>query len=234
MVEVDIADLDSLYRDIRDCLDDGLKIFPTSRDLHYGMLQLQQLERVKENCTDEDLLKACKQYFSMRCKQLSCFDELRGPLEVLDVKFQRHFIDFTHEKAKAGSESESPILHPTLHSLKFEYCFFISHEPAAETTPIFVRKVVDTYQRFCIKASDSGEPYAQLAMLACMATLQVCQTELQSTLDQNLLHLCHLQTAFLLRYCLTRKRDDYPTSVVLTRICTLLGAISLSATFFKN
>lgn len=234
MVDVDVANLVSLYQELRECLDGGLKISPTSRDLHYGMLRLRQLEKVKGSCTAEDLLDTCKQYFSMRCNRLSCFDDLRDPLGVLDAKFQRQFIEFAVEGAESHSESKIPTLIPTLSSLKFEYCFFISHQLAVNTTPSFVRKVVDTYQQFCIKAIDSGEPYAQLAMLACMATLRVGQTEQEGILDQNLLHVCQLQTAFLLRYCLTRCRDDYPTLVVLTRICTLLGAISLSATFFKK
>jgi N-terminal acetyltransferase B complex non-catalytic subunit len=224
----------SLLQELRAFLDEGAEALPDSRDLLYGMLRLLQLERAKDRCTAEDLLDACKQYFSMRCEHLSCFDELRDPLDVLDAEYQQKFVDLTHEAASVNSEPGPLSIIRVLNALKLEYCFLISPQTATFSLQDFSCKVVDTYQQFCSTEKDSGEPGAQLPMLASMALLQTHQTEQEGTVDQNLQHVSYLQAGFLLHYCLTRFRDNYPTLVVLTRITTLLGAISFSAKFFKK
>jgi N-terminal acetyltransferase B complex non-catalytic subunit len=195
------------------------------------MLRLVQLERSSNHRTAEDLLDACKQYISMRCEQLSCFDELRAALEGLDGKFQQEFGDYAQEIAKAKSESVPSSVIPILNALKLEYCIIVSSQMAPEVTRDFNCKVIDTYRQCCATKKDCGEPAAQLVMLACTALVQINQTQKRSMPDRN---MSLLQAGFLLRYCLTRTTDNYPTLVVLTRISTLLGAISLSATFFKK
>ena len=228
------TDLVSLFSEIRECLDEGRKVFPNSRDLHYGLLRLLQLEREQDLCTAEDLLEACKQYFSTRHDQLSCFDELRAPLQVLQTNLQRDFVNFALQTANTQSESRTSSVVPHLNTLKFEYCFFISPNSAVQSAQDFCCKVIDTYQQFCTTKKDSGEPGAQLVMLACMALLRPTQPVQEYTVDRNLQKTSYLQAAFLLRYCLTRCKDNYPTLVVLTRILTFLGAVSLSTTFFKR
>jgi N-terminal acetyltransferase B complex non-catalytic subunit len=224
----------SLLEELRECLDEGLKALPDSRDLLYGTLRLLQLERVKGRCTAQDLLDACKQYFSVRCEHLSCFDELRGPLDVLDSNYQQNFVDLTNKAAIVNSESEPSSIIRVLNALKLEYFFLMSPQTATDALQDFSRKVVETYQQFCSTKRDSGEPGSQLPILACMALLQTNPTEQEGTVDQNLQHVSDLQAGFLLRYCLARFRDNYPILVVLTRITTLLGAISMSAKFFKK
>jgi N-terminal acetyltransferase B complex non-catalytic subunit len=198
------------------------------------MLRLLQIEREQDRCTAEDLLEACKQYFSMRHEQLSCFDELRTPLEVLETNLQQDFVDFALETAKTKSESGNSSVIPYLNTLKFEYCFLISPKTAIQPAQDFSCKAIDIYQQFCTTKKDSGEPGTQLAMLACTALLQPVQAVREGMMDRNLHIISYLQAAFLLRYCLTRSKDNYPTLVVLTRILTLLGSVSLSATFFKR
>jgi N-terminal acetyltransferase B complex non-catalytic subunit len=197
------------------------------------MLRLIQLEREQERGTAEDLLEACKQYFLMRHDQLSCFDELRAPLQLLETSFQRDFVDFALQTARAQSVSETSSVVPHLNTLKFEYCFFISPSSAVQSAQDFCCKVLDTYQHFCTLKKDSGELGAQLVMLACMALIRPTQLE-QEFMDRRFPKTSYLQAAFLLRYCLTRCKDNYPTLVVLTRILILLGAVSLSATFFER
>ncbi len=198
------------------------------------MLQLLGQERAKDRCTADDLTDACKQYFSTRCDQLSCFDELRGPLEVLDAKHQQQFVDFAYETTKGNSNTGASSVAPVLSALKLEYCFLISQGKATQTTRDFSRKVVKMYQQIHGMERESGEPGAQLAMLACMALLRANQSEEVGTIDQDLRNISLLQAGFLQRYCLTRCRDNYPSLIVLTRISTMLGAISLSAAFFKK
>jgi N-terminal acetyltransferase B complex non-catalytic subunit len=198
------------------------------------MLRLVHLECERDLCTAEDLLEACKQYFLMRFDQLSCFDELRAPLELLKTSLQKEFFDFALEDANTKAESGTSSVVPYLNTLKFEYCFLISPNTAAQTAQDFCCKVIDTYQQFCITTKDSGEPGAQLVMLACMALLQPTQLVQEGMVDRKVHDTSYLQAAFLLRYSLTKCKDNYPTLVVLTRILTLLGAVSLSATFFKR
>ena len=170
----------------------------------------------------------------MQCKQLCCFDELRNSLAVLDDKLQQNFVDFAQETARTLSDSGASSVIPLLNALKLEYCFVISSRMTVQITRDFGRKIIDKYHQFCSMKKDVDEPGAQLAMLACMALLRANQAVQESTINRTLGNVSQLQAGFLLRYSLTRSKDDYPTLVVLTRISTLLGATSFSASLFKK
>lgn len=234
MIHVNITDLISLLQELRQCLDDALNVLPDSQDLRYGMLRLLCLEKAKDRCKDADLLDACKEYFTKRREQLSCFDELRNPLQALEPKLQQDFVDYAHEIASPNFESGTSSVTPVLNALKLEYCFLISRNVPLQGSQVFACKVVKAYQHFCSTKQDTSEAGAQLAMLACMTLLRANQTEQDGTIDRDFQIVSHLQAGFLLHYCLTRIRDNYPSLVVLTRISTLLGATSLSTILFKK
>lgn len=219
---------------MREILNDGLNIHSDSRDLKYGMIRVLQLQQAQDGCIADDLLGACKQYFLSRCEQLSCFDELQSPLEVLDTRFQQELIDYADDHMKTNLELAAASIVPLLNVLKLEYCFLITPDMTAQPACDYGCKVVGAYRDLCITKRDSGEPGAQLAMLASMALLRGSQAVQEGTVDCNLQNSSHLQAAFLLHYCLKRSRDSYPTLVVLTRLSTLLGAISFSAACFKK
>ncbi len=219
---------------MREILDDGLKIHPNSRDLNYGMIRILQLQRAEDQCTAEDLLGASKQYFILRCEQLSCFDELRSALEVLDAIFQQEFIDYANDHFRTNPGLTASTVVPALNVLKLEYCFLITPKMSTQPTCDFGCKVLGAYQELCTTKRDSGEAGAQLAMLASTVLLQGRQTVKEGIVDHSLQNASLLQAAFLLNYCLTRSRDSYPALVVFARLSTLLGAISLSAIYFRK
>jgi N-terminal acetyltransferase B complex non-catalytic subunit len=192
------------------------------------------MENANGRYTADDLVKACEHYFSMRCRQLTCFDELRAPVGLLDAPFQQRLVEFSQDEARKLSQlpTASPMV--LLNALKLEYCFLVSPATSATITRDFVCKIVCRYREFCSANRQSDESVAQLAMLACTATLRATHVEQENKGNPNLQYVSYLQAAFLLRYCLTRMKDDYPTLVVLTRLLTLLGAVSFSAIIFKK
>lgn len=222
----------SLLREMRECLEGGLEVLPDCRDVHSGMLRILRLERANNFCTSDDLVRSCKQFFLKWCEQLPCFDELRAPLEMLDEPSQQDFIDFVRKTADKGSASRSLAIVTALNALKLEYCFLASRTTATVVMQDFSRQVIGLYRQFSATRKEGGDQIAQMVILACMALLRPSQTDDES--DWDLENVSRLQAAFLLRYCLTRSGDNYPALVVLTRVASLLGAISLSATFFKK
>lgn len=196
------------------------------------MLRLLVTQRTKECCSAEELMNACKQYFAKWCVRQFCFGELQHPIAALDATLQQDLIDFTQNTSKANSESgdSSPI--PILNALKLEYCILVSSQ-STTTAQEFACKAVRLYRDACGQNMQSQESLAQMAMIASMAMLRVNGAD-QGSNSQAQLHIHYLQTGFLLRYCLTRCKDDYPTLVVLTLVSRLLGAMSLSAESFKS
>lgn len=208
-----------------------MKESPEHRDLEFGMLRLLRIERLKDRCTAEELETACRRYYSRYSGRLSCFDELRDVVDVLDVSQRQSLISFAEEHAKERSESSasSPTAR-SLNALKLEYCFSISAAISVGGGQEFACKAISSYQS-CFLDGESGALIAPMAMLACMAVLQASQEGVKG--DAHL-HLTRLQAGILLRHCLARSRDDYATLVVLTLLSRLLGAISLSATLFEK
>ena len=198
------------------------------------MLRVHQEESAKGHCPRDNLAKACKQYFSMRCRQMTCFDELRDPLASLDATLQQHVVEFASEEADIISESSTSSTIPLLNAVRLEYCFLFSPAMSATFAQDFVCKVVCRYGKLCGTNGKSDESVSQLAMLACMATLRATHAKQERQSGHSLQPVSLLRSAFLLRYCLTRSKDDYPTLVVLTRLLILLGAVSLSALIFKK
>jgi N-terminal acetyltransferase B complex non-catalytic subunit len=198
------------------------------------MLRIHQMERAKEGCTAEDLMDACKQYFSMRCEQLSCFEELRGAVAALDTDSQRNFVDCAVTAVNINSVSEASSVVQVLNALKLEYCFLISREPTERAVQDFSIKAVDTYRQFCCTDRKSDNPVVQLAMLACMTLLRVNKKKQKSVIDRTFQPTSYVQAGFLLSYCLSRCKDDYPTLVMLILTSTLLGTISLAAASFRK
>ena len=234
MLQVSGADVVSFIKQMRDCLSRSLKAFPSSRDLRHGMLRVHQIDHAEGRCTADDLMKAFQEYFSMRCSQLACFDEFRDAVGVLDTALQRRFVELAREEGSRFSEALASSITPVLNALKLEYCFLISPSVSAMLARDFVCKVVRRYEEFCNTDRGSDQSVAQLAMLACMTMFHVTHTGQERINDRKFQHVSFLQTVFLLRHCLTRCRDDYPTLVVLSRILTLLGTVSFSASIIQK
>lgn len=165
---------------------------------------------------------------------MTCFDELRDSLVSLNATLQQQVVEFAREEADRVSGSSTSGTIPLLNAVRLEYCFLISPAISATSVQRFVCKVVCRYRKLCGANGQSDESVSQLTTLACMATLRTTHPEQEKPNGHSLQHVSVLRSAFLLRYCLTRSKDDYPTLVVLTRLLILLGTVSLSAVMFMK
>lgn len=224
----------SFTQQMRECLGGGIQACPDSRDLRHAMLRVHQIDHAEGRCTADDLLKAFQAYFSMRCSQLTCFDEFRNVVGKLNPALQKRFVELAQDEGSRFSESVASSMTPVLNAVKMEYCFLISPSMSAMLVRGFVYKVIRKYDKFSHMDRCSGPSLAQLAVVACMTLFRAAQVEREKTNKSDLQHVSFLQTAFLLRHCLTRCRDDYPSLVVLSRVLTLLGAVSFSALIFQK
>jgi N-acetyltransferase B complex (NatB) non catalytic subunit len=223
-----------LLDEVKEILNDAMKVAPDSRDLHLGLLRVLRLQRAKNECTDGNLAHACQQYFKRSSRRLYCFDDLREAVHFLSADSLGHFLKFVEDTVRSNSQVPASPAIPRLNELKVGYCFSISKAEEAGLVTAFLPRILRRYRDTLADDGIDHEITAQIATLACMALFRAHQLSQENGRNNQSGFVSQLQAAALLRYHMTRSEDNYATFIVLSRLLVLSGSLSLSAKCFKD
>ena len=199
-----------------------------------AILRLRRAELQYGRATPVEFLSQCKLHFQSRSGHLSCYEELRNCLRGVDASLQQNLyqkladVGRDEPRNRSGSNTVTK-----LNLMKLEYCFVASPNASDNAAKRLAHKAIRLYCEALCASSFDSQVTAQFAVLACMASFRAAETA-PGLVNRNNESLLLLKSGFLLRHCMSKCVDDYPTIIVFLHLVILLGGSTLATKLFAK
>ena len=195
--------------------------------VYRAQLQLLTTPEVTDDESDE-LLQVLSVYWQKYRRKVYCYEDLKDAAAALKPSDRNKFFEQQREHRVEHADQHDPVT--SLNALKFRYGFGLLQDASQKDLGLFATEALETYRQSL--ATPSSCPEA--GMLAAMSLVRMAYAGAPkaSYLPSHGQYL--LQAMLVLDACREHATDYYPYALLLVRMESVLGLMSLVMKDFKS